>query len=128
MEQPSQWWYVATRLMAHMGAYTPHDLDKLHWRWHHRAALRIREALLRHNIWTIRTLHPRGPPAPGRATGHQRQQARTTKGPPRQMARTSHSQIPHRRASDVAPPCSQRQGPLWPFTHPRPDHGDQRAP
>ena len=40
-EQPSQWRYVATRLMAYMGAYTPGNLDRLHWRWRHRAALRI---------------------------------------------------------------------------------------
>ena len=41
MEHPSQWRYVATGLVAHMGAYTPDNLDRLHWRWHHRAALRI---------------------------------------------------------------------------------------
>ena len=55
MEHPCQWRYVATGLMAHMGAYTLDDVNRLHWRWHHRAALRIREALIRHNVWTIRT-------------------------------------------------------------------------
>ena len=32
MEHPSLWRYVATRLMAHMGAYKPDDLNRLHWR------------------------------------------------------------------------------------------------
>ena len=53
MEHPGQWRYVATRLMAHMRASTQDDLNRLHWGWHHRAALRIREALIRHNVWTI---------------------------------------------------------------------------
>ena len=95
MEHPSRWRYVATHLMVHMGAYNPDDLDRLHWRWHHRATLRLREALLRQNIWTIRTSRPRGPAAPGRDTGHPGQRSPTTQGPPRQMARTTHSQSPH---------------------------------
>ena len=76
LEHPSQWQYVATRLMAHMGAHTPDDLNLLHWRWHHRRALRIREALIRRNIGTG-TPRPRGPPIPDRATGHQRQRSPT---------------------------------------------------
>ena len=128
LEHLSEWQYVATRLMAHMGAYTPDNLDRLHWRWHHGAALRIREALIRHNIWTIRTPRPQGPPTPDSTTGHQCQRSPTTQGPPRQTAHTSGSQSPQRRPSDVAPPCSPQQSPLRPFTHPQPDHGDQRAP
>ena len=46
MEHRSQWQYVATCLMVHMEAYTPGDLNRLHWRWHHRAPLRTREALI----------------------------------------------------------------------------------
>ena len=34
MDQPGQWHYVATRLMAHMGAYSPDELNGLHWQWH----------------------------------------------------------------------------------------------
>ena len=60
LEQPSQWRYVAMLLMAHVGAHTPDDLNCLHWRWHHRAALRIRVALCRHIICMIQTPHPRG--------------------------------------------------------------------
>ena len=81
MEHPSQWQYVATGLMAQMGAYTPGSLDRPDLRRHHRAALRIREALLRQNILTIRTFCPRGPPAPRRATKLKRQQSPITQGP-----------------------------------------------
>ena len=111
MDHPSQWRYVATRLMAHLGAYTPDDLDLLHWPWHHRAALRIREAPIQHNIWTIRTPRCRGPPGPDRATEHQRQRFPTTQGPLRQVACTSHSESPHRQRPDVAPPCSPQRSP-----------------
>ena len=45
MRHPSQWRYVATCFMAHLQAYTPDDPNQLAWRLHHRAALRIREAL-----------------------------------------------------------------------------------
>ena len=50
MDRPYQWRYVATRLMAHMGAYSPDGMNGLHWRWHQRAALRIRAAMQDHNI------------------------------------------------------------------------------
>ena len=53
MDHPSQWHYVATRLMAHMGAYIPDKMNRLHWLWYQRAALRIRTAMQRHNIWAI---------------------------------------------------------------------------
>ena len=82
MEQPNQWRYVATCLMAHMGAYTPDDLNRLHCWWHHRAALRIPEAPIQQIIWTIRTPLPWGPPTPDRGTGHQRQRSPTAQGPP----------------------------------------------
>ena len=42
MDHPGQWHYVATRIMAHMGAYNPDEVNGLHWQWHQRAALRIR--------------------------------------------------------------------------------------
>ena len=106
MEHPSQWRYVANRFMAHMGAYTPGNLDPPHWRWHHRTALRIRGALVRHSIWTIRTPRLWGPAAPDRATGHQRQQSPTTQRSPRQMARTSHSQTLHRRQARAHSNCT----------------------
>ena len=34
MNHPGPWHYVATRLMAHMGAYSPDEMNRLHWQWH----------------------------------------------------------------------------------------------
>ena len=62
MDHPSQWPYVATRLMPHMGSYSPDEA----WLWHGRAALRIRTAMQRHNIWAI----PGSPYYQGHALGH----------------------------------------------------------
>ena len=31
MDHPGQWHFVATRLMAHMGAYSPDEVNGLHW-------------------------------------------------------------------------------------------------
>ena len=45
MNHPSQWHYVATWLMAHMGAYSPDEMSGLHYQWHQRAALRIRAGM-----------------------------------------------------------------------------------
>ena len=96
MEYPGQRRFVATCLMAHMGVYTPDDINRLNWRWHHRAALHIREALIRHKVKASRTSVPKGPPTPDRTKGHQRQRSPTAQGPPRQVAHTGHSQSPHR--------------------------------
>ena len=68
MDNPGQWRYVATRLMAHMGAYSPDEMNGLHWRWHQRAALRIRTARQDHNIWDI----PGSPGYQGHASGQRR--------------------------------------------------------
>ena len=68
MDHPGQWGYVATGLMAHMGAYSPGEMNGLHWRWHQRAALRIRTAMQDHNIWDI----PGSPGYRGQASGHRR--------------------------------------------------------
>ena len=67
MNYPSQWHYVATWLMAHMGAYSPDEMNGLHWQWHQRAALRIRTAMQQHNIWDI----PGSPGYQGHASGNQ---------------------------------------------------------
>ena len=53
MDHPGQWHYVATRLMAHMGAYNRDEMNGLHWQWHQRAALRIRATMQEHNICDI---------------------------------------------------------------------------
>ena len=83
MDHPSQWHYVANRLMAHMGAYRPDEMDRLHWLWHQRAALRIRTAMQRHNIWAI----PGSPGNQGHASDHRRPRCQEVPGPPRQAAR-----------------------------------------
>ena len=66
MDHHSQWHYVAYRLIAHMRTYSPDKMDGLHWRWHQRAALRIRTAMQRHNFWAI----PGFPGYQGHASGH----------------------------------------------------------
>ena len=83
MEGPGQWHYVATRLMAHMGAYSPDEMKELHWQWHQRAALRIRTAMQRHNVWDI----PGSPGYQGHASGHWPPRTQEVSQPPRQAAR-----------------------------------------
>ena len=61
MDHPRQWHYVATPLMAHMGAYSSDEMNGLHWLWHQRAALRIRTAMQRHNIWPPQAPGEHGP-------------------------------------------------------------------
>ena len=51
MDHPGQWHYVVTRLMAHMGAYSPDQMNGLHWQWLQRPALRIRATMQDHDIW-----------------------------------------------------------------------------
>ena len=89
IKHPSQWLYVAIRLMAHMGAYTPDDRNQLLWRWYDRAALRIREPLIRHNIWTHDPASP-GAAQPRQSHGAPAPQSPTAQGPLRQVASTSH--------------------------------------
>ena len=40
MDHSGQWHHVATRFMAHMGSYSPDEMNGLHWQWHQRAASR----------------------------------------------------------------------------------------
>ena len=51
MDHPGQWHYVATQLMAHMGAYSPVGMNELHWQWQQRAALRIRATMQDRDIY-----------------------------------------------------------------------------
>ena len=82
MDHPGQWHYVATRLMAHMGAYSPDKMNGLHWQWHQRAALRICTAMQRHNVWDI----PGSPGYQGHASGHRRPRSQEVREPARQAA------------------------------------------
>ena len=83
MDHPSQWHYVVTRLVAHMGTYSLDKMNVLHWLWHQRAALRIRTAMRRHNIWGI----PGSPGYRGHASGHRQPRSQEVPGPPRKKAR-----------------------------------------
>ena len=65
MNHPSQWHYVATWLMAHMGTNSSDEMKGLQWLRHQRAALRVRAAMRRHNIWPI----PGSPGSQGHASG-----------------------------------------------------------
>ena len=118
MDQPGQWRYVATRLMAHMGAYSPDEMNGLHWRWHQRAALRIHTAMQDHNIWDI----PGSPGYQGHASGHRRQRSQDVPEPPRQAARRN-SQNTHGVHHPVGvPPLAHTAGPYG-----RSPHGGARA-
>ena len=66
MDHSGHWHYVATRLMAHMGAYNPDAMNGLHWQWHQRAALRIRAIMQEHKIWDV----PGSPGYQGHPLGH----------------------------------------------------------
>ena len=70
--------------MAHMGAYSPDEMNGLHWQWHQRAALRICATMQEHNIFHI----PGSPGYQGHAsgpTGHAGQG--DSVGPPHPRAR-----------------------------------------
>ena len=118
MDNPGQWRYVATRLMSHMGAHSPDEMNRLHWRWHQRAALRIRTAMQDHNIWDI----PGSPGYQGHASGHRRPRSQDVPEPPgRRRAET------HRNAHGVhhpvgVPPLAHTAAPCG-----RSPHGGARA-
>ena len=83
MENPGKWQYVATRRMAHMGTYSPDKKNGLHWRWHQRAAPRMRTAMQRYSILAI----PGSPGYQGHASGHRGSQYQEVQEPPGQTAR-----------------------------------------
>ena len=111
MNHPGQWHYVATRLMAHMGAYSPDEMNGLHWQWHQRAALRIRATVQEHNIWDI--------PGPscyqGYTSGHQRPRPQDVPEPPRQTARRNSPERPRGPPPGMGSPCGTYRSPLRRF-------------
>ena len=111
MNNPGQWHSVATGLMAHMGAYSPDEINELHWQWHQRAALCIRTAMQQHDIWDI----PGSPGYRGHASGHRRPRSQDIPEPPRQAARRN---SPERRGGPPAgmgSPSGTYRSPLRPF-------------
>ena len=69
--------------MAHMGAYSPDEMNGQHWRWHQCAALHICAAMQGHNIWAI----PGSPGYQGHASGHWRPRSQEVPEPSRRAAR-----------------------------------------
>ena len=122
MDHPSQWRYVATRLMAHMGAYSPDEMNGLHWRWHQRAPLRIRTAMQYHNIWDI----PGSPGHQGHASGHRRPRSKDVPDPSRQAARRNSPEHPWGPPPGRGSPSGTYSSPLRPFA-PRRSPGSPHA-
>ena len=105
MDHPGQWHYVATRLMAHMGAYSLDEMNGLHWQWHQRAALRIRAAMQDHGIWEIAG----SPGYQGHASGHRRPRSQDVPEPPRQAARRNSPERPYSTYSSPLQPFAPRR-------------------
>ena len=108
---PGQWHYGATRLMAHMGAYSLDEMNRLHWRGHQRAALRIRVAIQDHDIWDI----PGSPGYQEHASGHRRPRSQDVPEPPRQAARRNSLEHPQGRPPGRGSPSGTYSSPLRPF-------------
>ena len=123
MDLPSQWHYVAIRLMAQLGTYSPDEKNRLHWLWHQRTALCVRPAMQRHNIWT----NPWSLSSRGHASGHQRPQSQEVLEPPRQTARHDSPRRHKGPPSGVCFPLGTHGSRLRPFA-PRWDQGSPHAP
>ena len=108
MDHPGQWHYVATRLMAHMGAYATDEMNGLHWPWHQRAALRIRATMQDHDIWEI----PGSPGYEGHAPGHRRPRSEDIPEPPRQAARRNSPERPRGPPAGMGSPSGTYRSPL----------------
>ena len=107
MNQADQWHYVATRLMAHMGAYSPDKMNGLHWQWHQRAVLRICTAMQQHNIWDI----PGSPGYQGHDSGHRQPQFQDVPEPPRQAARPNSPERPRGPPPGMGSPSGTTEAP-----------------
>ena len=123
MDHPGQCHYEATWLMAHMGTYSPDETNGLHLPSHRRAALRIRTAIQRHNIWAI----PGSPGYHGHALGHRRPRSQEVQEPPRQTARHNSPGRHQGPPSRVGSPSGTYRSPLQPFA-PRRDRGSPHTP
>ena len=111
MNRPGQWHYVATRLMAHMGAYSPDEMNGLQWQLHQRAALRIRAAMQEHNIWDI----PGSPDYQGHGSDHRRPRSQDVLEPPRQTACRNSPERPQGPQPAMGSPFGTYRSRLRPF-------------
>ena len=109
MDHPGQWHYVATWLMAHMAAYSPDEMNGLHWQWHLRAALQD------HDIWGI----PGSPGYQGHASGHRRPRSQDVAEPRRQVARRNSSERPRQPPPGMGSPSGTYRSPQQPFARRR---------
>ena len=123
MNHPGQWHYVATQLMAHMGAYNPDEMNGLHWQWHQQAALRIRATMQEHNIWDI----PGSPGYQGLASGHRRPRSQDVPEPPRQATHRSSRERPRGPPPGIDSPCGTYRSSLQSFA-PRRGPGSPHTP
>ena len=111
MDHRGHWHYVATRLMAHMGAYSPDEMNGLHWQWHQRAALRIRATMQDHDISEIPG-HRATKDTP-QATGGRG--AKTSQSPPGKGARQNSPERPRGPPPGMGSPSGTYRSPLQPF-------------
>ena len=111
MNHPRQWHYVATRLIAHRGAYSPDEMNGLHWQWHQRAALRIRTAMQQHDVRGI----PGSPGYQWHASGHWWPRSQDVSEPPRQAAHRNSPERPRGPRPGMGSPSSTYRDPLQPF-------------
>ena len=111
IDHPGQWHYVVTRLMAHMWAYNPDEMNGLHWQWHQRAALRIRATMQDHDIWEISG----SPGYQGHASGHRQRRSQDVTEPPRQAARRNSPERPRGPPPGMGPPSGTHRSPLRPI-------------
>ena len=111
MDHPGQWHYVATRLMAHMGAYSPDEMNGLHWQWHQRAALRIRTAMRDHGMWEI----PGSPGYQEHTSGHRRPRSQDVPETPRPAACQNSPERPQGPPPGGGSPSGAYSSPLPPF-------------
>ena len=122
MDQPGEWHYVATRFMAHMGAYSPDEMIGLHWQWHQRAALSICRTMQDHDIWEI----PGSPGYQGHASGRRRPRSQDIPQPPRQAARRNSPERPGGPPPGMGSPSGTHRSPLRLFA-PRRGPGSPHA-
>ena len=111
MKHPDEWHYVTTRLMAHMGAYSPDEMIRLHWQWHQRAALRIRMAMQQHDIWDI----PVSPGYQGHTTGQRQLRSQDVPEPPGQAVRRNSPERRRGPRAGMGSPSGTYRSPLQPF-------------
>ena len=91
--------------------------------WHQRAALRIRTAMQRENIWAI----PGSPGYQGHASGHRRPRSQEVPEPPRQAVRHNSPERHQGPPPRLGSPSGTYRSPLRPFA-PQRDRGSPHTP